>query len=65
MHEITLVAQLLFSTATDVTSGIDSLPASELCEMYARGMNDDTLLTEDREDDPCLDMDSPMDYIVD
>jgi len=65
LYEIALIPQLLFSTALEVRSGIDSLPASELCEMYARGMSDDMSLAEDREEDPCLDMDNPMDYIVD
>ena len=65
MQELVLVVQLLLSAEPDVTNDIQIHPRAELCEMYARGMGGEFLLSEQREDDPCLVMDHPLDYIVD
>ena len=64
MQELVLVVQLLLSAEPDVTNNIQIHPRAELCEMYATGMRGEFLLSEEREDDPCLEMDSPLDYIV-
>ena len=65
MQELVLAAQLLISPALDASGELQSHPTAELCEMYARELRDHTLLSEERAEDPCLDMDNPLDYITD
>ena len=64
VQELVLVVGLLLSADPQVPSNNQIRPRAELCEMYATGMRGEFLLSEEREDDPCLEMDSPLDYIV-
>ena len=64
VQELVLVVGLLFSADPQVPSNNQIRPMAELCEMYATGMRGEFLLSEEREDDPCFEMDSPLDYIV-
>ena len=64
VQELVLVVGLLLSADPQVPSNNYIRPRVELCEMYATGMRGEFLLSEEREVDPCLEMDSPLDYIV-
>lgn len=66
MHSLVLIAQLLAQDA-GFEQWVDSRNPAELCEIYASGLIDDTLLPGGRAQTPCSNGngDNPLEYIPD
>ena len=64
MHSLVLIAQLLAQDA-GFEQWVDSRNPAELCEIYAGGLIDDTLLPGGRAQTPCSNgnADNPFEYI--